>query len=333
MSLVKLRKEKVRHFGRTAFITAFLTHEPEEGLARVLRQHRRLAWLGALLGLVVGTIAFLPASLVAHELSVATSQHLQLAEVEGTVWHGSGLTVLTGGVDSHEPPSVLPTRVEWRVRPHWNGVSLHLAQDCCLPQGLEVAFVRGLNAWRVTIGGSGLVASEGSGGAASGAGAFGNKAAVAEANDTPIGEWPASLLVGLGFPANTLQPNGRLTLTAQHLEFAIRGGRARMLGHAQLEIRQASSRITTLDTLGSYRLVLDADPTTEATPGTGADRTRLTLTTLEGSLILDGTGELGPNGLRFRGTAKAAPGSEDALNNLLNIIGRRNGALSAISIG
>jgi len=43
--------------------------------------------------------------------------------------------------------------------------------------------------------------------------------------------------------------------------------------------------------------------------------------------------EIGPNGLRFRGTAKAAPGAEDALNNLLNIIGRRNGALSAISIG
>jgi general secretion pathway protein N len=331
MSIVKLRKEKVRHFGRTAFITAFLTHEPEEGLARVLRMHRRMAWLGALLGLFVGVIAFLPASLVAHELSVVTSQHLQLAEVEGTVWHGSGLTVLTGGVDSHEPPSVLPSRIEWRLRPHWNGVSLHLTQDCCLPQGLELALVRGLNAWRVTVGGSGF-AAEGQGGAASATRAFGSAQVVADAS-TPIGEWPASLLEGLGFPANTLKPNGRLTLTAQNLAFAIRGGQARMLGHAQLEIRQASSRITTLDTLGSYRLVLDADPTTEATPGTGADRARLTLTTLEGSLILDGTGEIGPNGLRFRGTAKAAPGSEDALNNLLNIIGRRNGALSAISIG
>jgi general secretion pathway protein N len=331
MSIVKLRKEKVRHFGRTAFITAFLTHEPEEGLARVLRMHRRMAWLGALLGLFVGVIAFLPASLVAHELSVVTSQHLQLAEVEGTVWHGSGLTVLTGGVDSHEPPSVLPSRVEWRLRPHWNGVSLHLTQDCCLPQGLELALVRGLNAWRVTVGGSGF-AAESRGGAASETRPFGSVQVIADAS-TPIGEWPASLLEGLGFPANTLKPNGRLTLTAQNLAFAIRGGQARMLGHAQLEIRQASSRITTLDTLGSYRLVLDADPTTEATPGTGADRTRLTLTTLEGSLILDGTGEIGPNGVRFRGTAKAAPGSEDALNNLLNIIGRRNGAVSAISIG
>ena len=37
--------------------------------------------------------------------------------------------------------------------------------------------------------------------------------------------------------------------------------------------------------------------------------------------------------LRFRGEAQAAPGSETALNNLLNIIGRRQGARSVITIG
>jgi general secretion pathway protein N len=37
--------------------------------------------------------------------------------------------------------------------------------------------------------------------------------------------------------------------------------------------------------------------------------------------------------VRFRGEAVAAPGDEPALNNLLNIIGRRNGARSVISIG
>jgi general secretion pathway protein N len=330
MSLVKLRPDKVRHFGRTAFITSFL-HAPEEGQVRALRIQRRFAVLGALVGFVAGTIAFLPASLVARELSEVTSEHLQLAEVEGTVWHGSGLTVLTGGVDSHEAPTVLPSRIEWRLRPHWNGISLHVTQDCCLPQGVEIALQRGLNAWRVSIGGSGYAVNARADADASGAAPAG--IANIDANSTPIGEWPASLLTGLGFPANTLQPNGRLTVTAQNLAFALRGGRWRMIGHAQLEIRQASSRITTLDTLGSYRLALDADPTSEATPGTGSDRARLTLTTLEGALILDGTGEIGPNGARFRGTAKAAPGSEDALNNLLNIIGRRTGALSAISIG
>jgi general secretion pathway protein N len=37
--------------------------------------------------------------------------------------------------------------------------------------------------------------------------------------------------------------------------------------------------------------------------------------------------------VRFRGDAHAAPGAEAALANLLNIIGRRDGARSVISIG
>jgi general secretion pathway protein N len=37
--------------------------------------------------------------------------------------------------------------------------------------------------------------------------------------------------------------------------------------------------------------------------------------------------------LRFRGEATAAEGDEGALDNLLNIIGRRQGARSVISIG
>jgi general secretion pathway protein N len=36
---------------------------------------------------------------------------------------------------------------------------------------------------------------------------------------------------------------------------------------------------------------------------------------------------------RFSGQASAAAGAEAALNNLLNIIGRRQGARSVISIG
>ncbi|MCY1531269.1 hypothetical protein D9M68_664890 [compost metagenome] len=37
--------------------------------------------------------------------------------------------------------------------------------------------------------------------------------------------------------------------------------------------------------------------------------------------------------LRFNGEASAAPGREDALSNLLNIIGRRDGARSIITLG
>jgi general secretion pathway protein N len=38
-------------------------------------------------------------------------------------------------------------------------------------------------------------------------------------------------------------------------------------------------------------------------------------------------------GLRFRGEATAAGGEQPALANLLNIIGRRDGARSVIEIG
>jgi general secretion pathway protein N len=336
MALVKLRQDRIRSFGRTVFLTAFL-QPMEEGRARMLRRQRRWAIYGGVAGLLLGIVLFLPASLVASQLSQFTNQHVQLAEVDGTVWHGSALTVLTGGHDSRDPPSVLTSRLEWWLRPHWNGVSLKLAQPCCLPQGLEILLQKQLKGWRVTVGGAdgsdaAAPASRPAAGAARGAGFIG--AAGVDAS-TPLGEWPASLLIGLGWPANTLQPNGLLSVKAQQLAFVIRDNRVAMEGHAQFEIRQASSRITTLDTLGSYRLAFDGAPTPPpgATPGAGSGRARITLTTLEGALILDGNGEIGPDGAHFHGTARAAPGSEAPLNNLLNIIGRRNGALSVISIG
>jgi len=100
-----------------------------------------------------------------------------------------------------------------------------------------------------------------------------------------------------------------------------------------VEVRQASSRLTTLDTLGSYQVLIQPDPSTQQKPGEGATRALVWISTLDGALQIDGRGLLGPSGLRIRAEAHAAPGSEAALNNLLNLIGRRNGALSAISIG
>ena len=58
-----------------------------------------------------------------------------------------------------------------------------------------------------------------------------------------------------------------------------------------------------------------------------------TLSTLDGALLLSGSGQWTGSQLRFRGEARAAPGAEGELDNLLNIIGRRQGALSVISIG
>jgi general secretion pathway protein N len=65
----------------------------------------------------------------------------------------------------------------------------------------------------------------------------------------------------------------------------------------------------------------------------GGDAVALTLDTLEGSLLLQGTGQLLNGRVRFSGEASAAPDSEAALSNLLNILGQRQGAKSILKMG
>ncbi|MET0383752.1 MAG: type II secretion system protein N [Burkholderiaceae bacterium] len=303
---------------------------------RTLRMNGRFALIGAALGLAVGAVAFLPASLVAGAVARATDGQFILAEAEGTVWNGSALPVLTGGPDSRDA-SVLPSRLEWRLRPRWNGVALHLSQDCCLAHGVDLQVRRRLDAWQVAIVGPDETGAPDAPDAPPSRAAVASgelsPAAVAMAAATPIGQWPMGWLEGRGFPWNTIHPGGLLTLTTHRLSFLLRDGHWRTLGSAQVEIRQASSRLTTLDTLGTYRILIEADPGTETRPGEGATRAIVWISTLDGALVIDGRGLIGATGARLRAEAHAAAGSESALNNLLNLIGRRNGALSVISIG
>ena len=323
MSVIRLRPQGK---SRPAFVA------PTEAQARLLQRHRRWAIVGALIGLAVGLVASLPASLVANAVASATHDQFLLAEAEGTVWSGSAITVLTGGKDSHDA-SVLPTRLEWRLRPRWNGLSLHLTQDCCLAHGVDLRLRRALDAWRVEV----VSPDERDAPAPDAAPAASHTSngldVDALGRATPLGQWPMGWLEGRGFPWNTIHPGGVLTLTTHSLSFALKDGRWRTFGSAQVEVRQASSRLTTLDTLGSYQVLIQPDPSTQQQPGEGATRSLVWISTLDGALQIEGRGLLGATGLRIRAEAHAAPGSEAALNNLLNLIGRRNGALSAISIG
>ena len=135
-------------------------------------------------------------------------------------------------------------------------------------------------------------------------------------------QWPAALLAGLGTPWNTLQPQGQLALQTRALTLRWTAGRMALDGQAQLDARAMSSRLSTLRPMGSYRLALQ-----------GGEVPTLTLSTLDGALQLSGTGQWVGQRLRFTGEASAAPEREAALANLLNIIGRRNGARSIITVG
>lgn len=134
--------------------------------------------------------------------------------------------------------------------------------------------------------------------------------------------WPAGLSAAWGAPWNTLALQGRLRLDSDGLRLQQRAGRWQAAGQAQIDALDLSSPISTLQPLGSYRLNL----------GQGSEG-KVQLQTLQGDLQLQGEGQWSDATLRFRGTASAAPGREEALNALLNIIGQRQGSQSIITLG
>ena len=135
-------------------------------------------------------------------------------------------------------------------------------------------------------------------------------------------QWPAGLLAGLGAPWNTIQAQGRLALSTQGLSVEWASGRTAMQGRVQLDALDMASRLSTLKPMGSYRLTLN-----------GGTVNQLQLETLQGSLQLTGSGQWVGGRLRFDGVASSTPERQDALSNLLNIIGRRSGARAIIKVG
>ena len=279
---------------------------------RAQRAGRRFAAWGAALGLLAGAALFAPAQWLADGLQQASDGRLLLAQARGSLWDGSAVLVLTGGAGSRDA-AVLPGRLQWQLRPHWQGLRLLARQDCCLNGDLQVLLQPGWGGYALVLGTAPAVAANA-------------QPAVAGVTQTVIGHWPAAWLVGLGTPWNTLQLGGLLQLASPGFTLQSVQGRLRLQGALALELRGVSSRVSTLPTLGSYRLSLQG-------PGAAGEAATLQLLTLDGALRLSGSGQWAGSKLRFRGDAQAAEGQAPALANLLNIIGRRQGALSVISIG
>ena len=137
-----------------------------------------------------------------------------------------------------------------------------------------------------------------------------------------VSHWPAELLSGLGAPWNTVRAHGSLQLQSQRLQWHLAYDRWRLRGSMQLDALNMSTRLSPLAPMGSYRLRVE-----------GGETPTVELSTIEGHLELSGSGQWTGNHLRFQGQARAAAGFEDTLGNLLNVIGKRNGAQSRISLG
>ncbi|MFD1711638.1 type II secretion system protein N [Ottowia sp. GY511] len=258
---------------------------------RGLRAPWAWAVAGALLGLLAVVVVTAPARWLAQGVYSASRGMVQLTEPAGSLWAGSARLVLTGGAGSQDV-TALPGRVQWRLRPDWTGVRAAVTADCCTPNTpLDLAVTPLWGGGRVRI---------------------------ADAQS----QWPAAVLTGLGTPWNTVQPQGELALSTRGLQVESVSGRLAVAGALDVTLRHLSSRLSTVQPLGSYRVQVQ-----------GGDAVSLQLSTLDGALRLSGDGQWVGSRLRFKGEATAAPGLEAQLANLLNILGRRQGERAIISIG
>lgn len=258
--------------------------------------------LAALLGAVLSLMLFAPARWLADGVASATQGRLQLPHARGTVWAGQSGLLLSGGEGSQDR-AALPDGIAWTLSPGWqNGpvFRLQVRAPCCTPEGLTLTLQPGLNQLNVAL-------------------------------PAHQSTWPASLLMGLGTPWNTLQLQAGLNLSTPGFGLTLSRTQVLTQGSVTLDLTDASSRLSTLKPMGSYRLSWQAAPSGDnAQPNDGG---RLALSTLQGALQLQGSGQWIAGRLRFEGQAEASPGREEALANLMNLLGRRQGPRTLIKIG
>ena len=261
----------------------------------------RWAWAGALTGALVGVLVLAPARWAAWAALQASEGRVVLGDASGTVWAGQARITLTGGPGSRDALT-LPGQLQWRLG--WDALAARvtLRHTEVMPAPVSFKLQAGWAGWSLAL----LPSPSPQVGA--------------------LAQWPAAWLAALGTPWNTLQPSGQLRLTSPGLSLQWAQGRLKLDGTLVMEAADMASRLSTLPRLGSYRAVIRGD-------GTAVETATLQLSTLDGPLQLSGTGQwVGPR-FRLRGEASAAPGQEAALQNLLNLVGRRDGARSILSIG
>lgn len=252
------------------------------------------AVLGSLSGLLLALLLGAPARWLGAAVRWASQDRVQLQAERGTVWAGSAHLTLTGGPGTQDRRS-LPGRISWRWGLVWPGLSLQVSAECCTTQALQ---------WRLL---------------------YTDQGPSLQLQDQQS-NWPMAVLAGLGAPWNTLQAQARLQWQSSGLQWRWQQGRLHWQGQTQLQVRELTSRLSTLRPMGSYLIAVTGSPGGTPSP-------ELNLRTLEGALRLQGQGQWNGARLRFVGEASAAEGAETALANLLNIIGRREGSRSLLSLG
>jgi general secretion pathway protein N len=243
----------------------------------------------------VATVAALaPAQWAAGAARSATGGRVDLAETSGSLWKGQATVVLASGTEPGASRASLPERLSWTLSP-WmlmlGTLDLTLSHPSALAQPLTI---------RMSPGSPALLGA------------------------TTL-RLPASLLIGLGAPWNTVRPGGVLTINWDRLQLSP----GRLQGGLSAEWQFASSSLTPVSPFGHYRLVTNGQY-----PGT-----TLQLQTISGPLELTGSGTIAEGGrLRFEGMARPVPGTDPStrtqLTGLISLLGpRRDSETATLKFG
>ena len=254
---------------------------------------RALLWgSAAVTSVFITVLTSFPAAWLAPLIERKTGQHFTLADAQGTLWSGSGYLALinhseisatstTSTTPTTSVSLIVPGRFEWTLSP-WmllGEVDAQVTNSQLLDHVLTVS-----GSWRKWQ-----------------LGAFNLRL-------------PASQLVLLGSPLNTLRPSGDMHLVASSLTLIPKSEGLEIHGAMQLNLTEIASALSPVKPLGNYRVEFEWQ----------GKHAQLTLATLSGALQLKGSGGLDNGHLHFSGQAWAQPEQEPRLTNLLNLLGRRH---------
>lgn len=240
---------------------------------------QRLALFCLALLCVFSTIfIFAPAVWLGMYLQSETNGRFALSDAEGSLWNGSALIGIAADKDKDLTP-ILPGRFSWHLSPILllGQVELAIENSETLQQPL---YITG-NFTHAQVSPGSLV-------------------------------MPASRLVGLGAPLNTVKPSGQMTLSWDALGLTFLEGNLDINGTMKLALKEIASALSQVKPLGSYLMSFEWR-------GQKAD---VELKTTRGPMLLSGKGTLTHGRLQFNGLARAEKEQEENLANLLNLLGQ-----------
>lgn len=258
--------------------------------------NRSVLWgmTGALLAGVITLAVAWPAHWLAPWVWTLSGQRIQMRETQGPWWAGRTRLVLWGGSGARTSADI-PGEITWRIRLDGrDGLGATLHLHApCCSSQGVEARLYWSSGWTWEI-------------------------------EDAQGSLDLSPLRGLGTPWNTLNLSGVARWEIKGMQGRERNGLSQVQGRASVELSDISSDVSSVAPLGTYKVSWEWQPQARA---------NWTLSTVRGSLQLQGQGLYANGHLRFRGEAYSEPSAAGALSNLLNIIGRRQGAKSILSIG